>query len=103
MSNFGGFDIKAATNPLYKKHQQDDGTILSVVSTGTSSQNSLTAWLRLLIQHNPRLSLATITISANQSSTEQNKKFNQLDMNLNRNTKEPKEQEEDEETKQQQP
>lgn len=93
MSNFGGFDIKAAINPLYEKHRQDDGTILSVVSTGTSSQDSLTAWLRLLIKHNPRLNLASVTISANHSSSsssnESTKKFNELTMDRQKKTKQP--------------
>ncbi|XP_068631684.1 evolutionarily conserved signaling intermediate in Toll pathway, mitochondrial [Battus philenor] len=38
-------------------HEQDDGTILSVCATGTSSRDSLLSWIRLLEKHgNPVLS-----------------------------------------------
>lgn len=38
-------------------HEQDDGTIVSVCATGTSSRDSLLSWIRLLERHgNPLLS-----------------------------------------------
>ncbi|XP_050544192.1 evolutionarily conserved signaling intermediate in Toll pathway, mitochondrial [Daktulosphaira vitifoliae] len=38
-------------------HEQEDGTILAVCATGTSSKNSLLSWIRFLEQDgNPRLS-----------------------------------------------
>lgn len=38
-------------------HQQDDGTIFAICATGTSSQDSLLSWIRLLeINGNPVLS-----------------------------------------------
>lgn len=36
-------------------HQQEDGTILALAATGTSSRDSLLSWLRLLQSANPKL------------------------------------------------
>lgn len=36
-------------------HEQDDGTILAIGATGTSSRDSLLSWIRLLQERNPKL------------------------------------------------
>lgn len=36
-------------------HQQEDGTIMAVCATGSSSRDSLLSWVRLLQRDNPRL------------------------------------------------
>lgn len=36
-------------------HEQEDGIILGVVATGTSSRDSLLSWIRFLERTNPRL------------------------------------------------
>lgn len=37
-------------------HQQEDGTVMAVCATGSSSRDSLLSWVRLLQLANPRLS-----------------------------------------------
>jgi len=37
-------------------HEQEDGTVLAMCITGTSSKESLTSWIRLLEQTNKKLS-----------------------------------------------
>ncbi|XP_075973614.1 evolutionarily conserved signaling intermediate in Toll pathway, mitochondrial [Anticarsia gemmatalis] len=54
-------------------HEQDDGTIVSVCATGTSSRDSLLSWIRLLEKHgNPVLSnlpvIFTLTAPPNEVS-----------------------------------
>ncbi|CAH1645478.1 unnamed protein product [Spodoptera littoralis] len=51
--------IGTTTLPAVRQtvHEQDDGTIVSVCATGTSSRDSLLSWIRLLEKHgNPQLS-----------------------------------------------
>lgn len=36
-------------------HEQEDGTILAVCASGSSSRDSLLSWVRALEQANPRL------------------------------------------------
>lgn len=58
-------NFEEGLNPKCKVHQQDDGTILAIVATGTSSQESLLLWLRKLEQHNPRLRSVPIVVTQN--------------------------------------
>jgi len=37
-------------------HEQDDGTVLAMCITGTSTKESVTSWIRLLEQSNEKLS-----------------------------------------------
>jgi len=37
-------------------HEQEDGTILATCITGTASKDSVTTWVKLLEDTNPRLS-----------------------------------------------
>ena len=41
--------------PDANSHEQEDGTILAVCATGTSSKDSLLSWVRLLQVENPDL------------------------------------------------
>ena len=41
--------------PAPTVHEQDDGNILAVCATGTSSRDSLISWIRFLQDENPRL------------------------------------------------
>lgn len=76
LSNFGYLDFEEGINPKSKIHQQDDGTILAIAATGTSSQESLLLWLRKLEQHNPRLRSAPIVVTPN-NFTEQKQSLNE--------------------------
>ncbi|CAH2106350.1 unnamed protein product [Euphydryas editha] len=55
--------IGRVTLPQVKStvHEQDDGTIVAVCATGTSSRDSLLSWIRLLESHNNPL-LANIPV-----------------------------------------
>lgn len=55
LSNFGNREIENVINPFKQMHIQDDGTILSIVATGTSSRQSLVVWLKMFEKENPRL------------------------------------------------
>ncbi|XP_054281815.1 evolutionarily conserved signaling intermediate in Toll pathway, mitochondrial-like [Macrosteles quadrilineatus] len=60
-------DIRHIAMPLFSEatervvaksevvHQQEEGTILAVCATGSSSRDSLLSWIRLLQKDNPRL------------------------------------------------
>lgn len=56
--------------PLANNHEQEDGTILAVCATGTSSKDSLLSWVRLLQMDNPDLENIPIlfTLSTPQSN-----------------------------------
>ena len=41
--------------PLRSVHEQDDGTVLAMVITGTGTKDSLVTWIRCLQQANPSL------------------------------------------------
>lgn len=41
--------------PQPNLHQQEDGTILGMCITGTSTKDSLISWIRCLQEHNPSL------------------------------------------------
>nr|CAG4651881.1 EOG090X07J4 [Triops cancriformis] len=41
--------------PALSVHEQDDGIILAVAATGTSSRDSVLSWVRFLERQNPRL------------------------------------------------
>lgn len=47
--------IDKALRPIPTVHEQDDGTILGVCCTGSSSRDSVVSWIRFLEQTNPRL------------------------------------------------
>uniref|UniRef100_A0A1E1W383 Evolutionarily conserved signaling intermediate in Toll pathway, mitochondrial n=1 Tax=Pectinophora gossypiella TaxID=13191 RepID=A0A1E1W383_PECGO len=52
-------------------HEQDDGTIVSVCATGTSSRDSLLSWIRLLERHdNPILSNLPVIFTLTAPPTE---------------------------------
>lgn len=44
-----------ALEPVPSVHEQDDGVILGVCATGTSSRHSVISWIRFLEKSNPRL------------------------------------------------
>lgn len=46
---------QTALVPQRSVHEQDDGTVLAICVTGTSSRDSLLSWVRLLSASNPRL------------------------------------------------
>ncbi|CAL4123183.1 unnamed protein product, partial [Meganyctiphanes norvegica] len=71
---------KELTKPL-TVHEQDDGTILAIGATGTSSRDSLLSWIRLLQEKNPKLAeipvlftqaspIGTVMTFENQQETE---------------------------------
>ena len=49
--------------PYANEHEQEDGTILAVCATGTSSKDSLLSWVRLLQMENPDLENIPILFS----------------------------------------
>lgn len=44
-------------------HEQEEGTVLGMCATGTSSRDSLLSWIRLLQETNPRLSTIPVLFS----------------------------------------
>ncbi|XP_076058851.1 evolutionarily conserved signaling intermediate in Toll pathway, mitochondrial [Oratosquilla oratoria] len=46
---------KKEVTRLQSVHQQDDGYILAICATGSSSRDSLLSWIRLLEKENPKL------------------------------------------------
>jgi len=46
-------------------HEQEDGTILAIAVTGTSSKDSLLSWIRFLERKNPHLAKLSIIFSTN--------------------------------------
>ncbi|VVC33258.1 Hypothetical protein CINCED_3A018933 [Cinara cedri] len=62
------FDQPKISNKVAKKktvHEQEDGTILAVAATGTSSKNSLLSWIRFLEKDgNPRLTKIPILFTS---------------------------------------
>ncbi|QQP39890.1 Evolutionarily conserved signaling intermediate in Toll pathway_ mitochondrial, partial [Caligus rogercresseyi] len=50
----GERDSTSLTRPL-SVHEQEDGTILAVCATGTSSKDSLLSWIRFLQRENPEI------------------------------------------------
>jgi signaling intermediate in Toll pathway protein len=48
-------EYQTALESLSSVHEQDDGVILSVCCTGTSSRDSLVSWIQFLVKNNPRL------------------------------------------------
>lgn len=63
LATFGNLDKEDAIDPARKLHVQDDGTILAVVATGTSSQESLMTFVRILERENPHLRSIPVIIS----------------------------------------
>lgn len=63
LSSFGFLEKEEALDPMRKLHVQEDGTILAVGATGTSSQSSLMTWVRILERENPRLRSIPVIIS----------------------------------------
>lgn len=47
--------LDKALEPIQTVHEQEDGVILGVCCTGTSSRDSVVSWIRFLEQTNPRL------------------------------------------------
>lgn len=52
---FGEPKPKAMTVTPSSVHEQEDGTILAMCCTGTSSKDSLLSWIRFLRKSNPKL------------------------------------------------
>ncbi len=63
LASFGFPEKEEALDPMRKLHIQEDGTILAVAATGTSSQSSLMTWVRILERENPRLRSIPVIIS----------------------------------------
>uniref|UniRef100_T1J3B0 Evolutionarily conserved signaling intermediate in Toll pathway, mitochondrial n=1 Tax=Strigamia maritima TaxID=126957 RepID=T1J3B0_STRMM len=51
-------------------HEQDDGTILAMCATGTSSRDSVLSWIRFLQNENPRLAKIPILFKLRAPSTD---------------------------------
>uniref|UniRef100_T1IHW6 ECSIT C-terminal domain-containing protein n=1 Tax=Strigamia maritima TaxID=126957 RepID=T1IHW6_STRMM len=51
-------------------HEQDDGTILAMCATGTSSRDSVLSWIRFLQNENPRLAKIPILLKLRAPSTD---------------------------------
>merc|ERR1712179_461977 len=49
-------DKEVKLDRLPTVHEQEDGTILAIAATGTSSRDSLLSWIRFLEKENPALS-----------------------------------------------
>ena len=62
---------ETSLNAVPSVHAQEDGIILSIVATGTSSQESLLTYIRMLQKDNPRLKSIPVIIS-NKEKTENN-------------------------------
>lgn len=61
---FFGKPIKEKLEDMDKVHHIDDGHILGIAITGTSSQDSLLSWLKLLQQRNPKLNSLNVVFKA---------------------------------------
>lgn len=57
---FYGRPIKDKLDERYEKHYADGSYILGIGLTGTSSQDSLSSWLKLLQQRNPKLNKLSV-------------------------------------------
>lgn len=49
------FEEEREVIPAPSIHEQEDGTVLSMCITGTSSKDSLVTWIRYLQRTNPKL------------------------------------------------
>lgn len=68
--SFFGMPIKDKLTSLEDKHYADGSYILAVCATGTSSQDSLLSWLKLLQQRNPQLSKLNVVFKMSRPSPE---------------------------------
>ena len=68
LASFGYLEKEEAIDPTRKLHIQDDGTILAIAATGTSSQDSLISFVRILERENPRLRSIPVIISNKDNS-----------------------------------
>ena len=55
LSTFGKEDKDRVLSPTKNLHIQDDGKILALCATGTSSRDSALSWVRILQSSNPKL------------------------------------------------
>lgn len=59
VGNLHNFDdeefVDKSVMPIASVHEQEDGVVLAVCCTGTSSRDSVISWIRFLEQTNPRL------------------------------------------------
>ncbi|KAG8235534.1 hypothetical protein J437_LFUL013496 [Ladona fulva] len=55
--------VNSAVRLAPSVHEQEEGTVLAMCATGTSSRDSLLSWIRLLQEANPRLSVIPVLFS----------------------------------------
>lgn len=67
---FYGKPIQEMYEALRDKHYTDGSYILAIAATGTSSQDSLLSWLKVLQQRNPKLSKLNVVFSQSRSTHE---------------------------------
>lgn len=67
---FFGKPIKHKLNLIDDKHYTDGYYVLSIAATGTSSQDSLLSWLKILQQRNPNLSKLNVVFKMSKRSPE---------------------------------
>lgn len=70
MNTFGGVKQEEALAPNKSLHVQDDGTVLALCCTGTSSRDSLLSWIRILTITNPKLKALNVIFTLTSPSTE---------------------------------
>lgn len=70
---FGSTEKSKALDPMRQVHIEDDGIVLSIVATGTSSQESLVTFIKMLEKDNPSLKSIPIVISSPEQQTSQHK------------------------------
>lgn len=67
---FYGKPIKERQEDLYDIHNVEDGNILAIAVTGTSSHDSLLSWLRLMQERNAKLKEISVVFRINRPSKE---------------------------------
>ncbi|CAG2111696.1 unnamed protein product [Medioppia subpectinata] len=70
LSTFGKEDRDQVLAPKKIIHLQDDGIILAIAATGTSSRDSLLSWIRLLQATNPKLKKLSVVFTQQGMSTD---------------------------------
>lgn len=68
--SFFGKPIKEKLESLYDKHYADGSYILAIGASGTSSQDSLLSWLKVLQRRNPRLGKLNVVFKISRPSPE---------------------------------
>jgi signaling intermediate in Toll pathway protein len=70
LSTFGKEDKSESLSPMKNIHIQDDGKVLAVCATGTSSRDSLLSWIRLLQATNPKLKTLPVVFTLKGTATD---------------------------------